>query len=286
MSVSMVAAFIAGVAALFAPCCITVLLPSYLGSVFRERTKVFIMTFIFFLGILTVFLPLGLGSAAFGQLLSRYHNQIFIIGGSFLLLLGALMIFGKHISLPFHVSPTLKSHHPFSVFTLGIFSGIATTCCAPVLAGVMALSVLPGSIFWGAVYTLSYVLGMVAPLFFIAAFLDKTQITKRFMNFRKPIEYKLGSKVVQLTIAELISGLMFALMGVITIALAFTNRLQVHSSYQIDINIFLTKVFNSVKGFVTVVPEYIWAFFFVVVFALLAIKAFKLFKKEKYEENG
>lgn len=55
---SIVAAFIAGVAALFAPCCITVLLPSYLGSIFKERYKVVLMTFIFFLGILTVFLPI------------------------------------------------------------------------------------------------------------------------------------------------------------------------------------------------------------------------------------
>ena len=86
VSTSMVSAFIAGIAALFAPCCITVLLPSYLGSIFRERSKVFLMTFIFFLGILVVFLPLGLGSAVFGQLLSRYHTFIFAVGGTVLLL--------------------------------------------------------------------------------------------------------------------------------------------------------------------------------------------------------
>ena len=32
---SLVTAFIAGTAALFAPCCITVLLPAYLGSIFK-----------------------------------------------------------------------------------------------------------------------------------------------------------------------------------------------------------------------------------------------------------
>ena len=88
ISTSMISAFIAGLAALFAPCCITVLLPSYLGSVFHDRRRVFLMTFIFFLGVLLVFLPLGLGSAAFGQFLSRYHNTIFIVMGAMLLFLG------------------------------------------------------------------------------------------------------------------------------------------------------------------------------------------------------
>ena len=45
---SLIAAFVAGVAALFAPCCITVLLPSYLGNIFKEKYKIFFMTFIFF----------------------------------------------------------------------------------------------------------------------------------------------------------------------------------------------------------------------------------------------
>jgi len=65
VSTSMVAAFIAGVAALFAPCCITVLLPSYLGSIFRERTKVFLMTFIAkgYIGF-SIFYTLGLPTAA------------------------------------------------------------------------------------------------------------------------------------------------------------------------------------------------------------------------------
>src|SRR3989338_2674094 len=170
LSASIIAAFIAGVAALFAPCCITVLLPSYFASIFRERRKVFLMTFIFFLGIIAVFLPIGLGAAALGKFFSRYHNVIFGVGGSFLTVLGAVILTGKHLALPWQVHPALKKHNAVSVFTLGVFSGIATTCCAPVLAGVLVLSALPGSIFWGSVYTLSYVFGMVAPLFLISFF--------------------------------------------------------------------------------------------------------------------
>ena len=60
---SLITAFVAGMAALFAPCCIGVLLPSYLASVFKTKTEIFLMTFVYYLGLLTIFMPLGFGAA-------------------------------------------------------------------------------------------------------------------------------------------------------------------------------------------------------------------------------
>src|SRR3989339_1423429 len=88
ISASFIASFFAGIAALFAPCCITVLLPTYLASIFKQKTTVFLMTFVFFLGLLTIFLPLGLGASFLSQLFSRYHDTIFVLGGIFLIFLG------------------------------------------------------------------------------------------------------------------------------------------------------------------------------------------------------
>ncbi|MEK7548001.1 MAG: cytochrome c biogenesis CcdA family protein [Patescibacteria group bacterium] len=287
LSASIVAAFIAGVAALFAPCCITVLLPSYFASIFRERHKIFLMTFIFFLGILTVFLPIGLGAAALGQIFSRYHNTIFAIGGIFLIILGVILLTGQHFSMPFRMNSSLKKHNALSVFSLGIFSGIATTCCAPVLAGVLTLAALPASLFWGAAYTLSYVLGMVAPLFLISLFLDKANFSQKLgQTFRKPIEYSIGGKKVNITLAEVISGVTFFIMGVFIIYLASTNRLFVHSGYQTMLNIYLTKFMDTVGGFVKIIPEYVWATILIIIIIYLIKYVSKQFKKEKYEERN
>lgn len=278
---SLLAAFVAGVAALFAPCCITVLLPSYFGSIFREKYKVFLMTFLFFLGILTVFLPLGLGFAALGQAFSRYHNVIFSIGGIFLFLLGAGMLLGKSFSLPFSVHPSLKKHNAASVFTLGIFSGIATTCCAPVLAGVMALSTMAGSLFWGVLYTVSYVLGMVAPLFLIAVFLDRYDVAGKMHAVNRSVSYRLGEKTVSLTVAQLISGAVFLLMGLTTIYLAFSNRLFAHSAYQTSINITMTQLLKEVDRFIGSVPQPVWGLVVVLVVVGIVRAAINQFKKEK-----
>lgn len=285
VSTSIVAAFVAGVAALFAPCCITVLLPSYLGSIFRERRKVFLMTFIFFMGILAVFLPIGLGFGVFSQLLSRYHNVIFAVGGAFLLILGLTMLLGKHFSFSSPVQPSLKSHHPWSVFTLGVFSGIATTCCAPVLAGVMALAALPGSVWLGGAYTLSYVLGMVAPLFFLALLLDRTGATQKLMRFRKPLHYRLGGRRVSVTIPDALSGIIFVGMGILTLSLALGNRLAVHSSVQVSINIWLTKFLNSIKGVTALLPESWWAVLVALFFLGLIARVLYIIKHEQSYET-
>ncbi len=95
------------------------------------------MTFIYFLGLLAVFMPIGLGASAITQVFSSYHNVIFTIGAIFLILLGLTMVSGFQLAMPAIVHPQLKNTGFVSVFALGVFSGIATTCCAPVLAGVL-----------------------------------------------------------------------------------------------------------------------------------------------------
>ncbi len=286
LSASIVAAFIAGVAALFAPCCITVLLPSYFASIFRERHRVFVMTFIFFLGISAVFLPIGLGAAALGQIFSRYHNVIFEVGGVFLTVLGVILITGRHFSPPFKTHPSLKKHNAVSVFSLGVFSGIATTCCAPVLAGVLALAALPGSVFWGGIYTLSYVFGMVAPLFLISLFLDKVNFEQKFQQiFHKPIRYKLGGKEISITVSEAVAGITFFVMGVLILYLAFTDRLFMQAGgYQTSINIYLTKILQSIGGGVQAIPEYAWALLLVIIIGGVIWRVVRQFNKEKYNK--
>ncbi|MEK7651736.1 MAG: cytochrome c biogenesis protein CcdA [Patescibacteria group bacterium] len=278
-STSIVAAFIAGIAALFAPCCITVLLPSYLGSVFKERYKVVLMTFIFFLGILTVFLPIGLGASALAQVFNRYHNLVFTLGGLMLSGLGIALLIGMDMSLPAFIKPSVKKYSVLSVYMLGIFSAIATTCCAPVLAGVLALSVTSGSILWGGVYTLSYVLGMVTPLFLIAFYLDKINFTQKFVSLRKPRTLKIKDFTWRFNLASAVAGFVFLGVGIYIIYLALVNRLAMQSNYQLSTNIIVANIVSSIRGFTQKVPESVWAGIVLLIFVMLIIYAIKQFKK-------
>ena len=274
---SLIAAFVAGVAALFAPCCIGVLLPSYLANVFKEKYKIFFMTFVFFLGMLTVFLPIGLGASLLAQLFSQYHNVIFTIGGIFLFILGLSMLFGKKLGAPTTVRDSFKKYVT-SVYLLGIFSAIATTCCAPVLAGVLVLSMASGTFVWGVIYTIAYVVGMTLPLFIIALFLDKYNLTEKIARARKKITLRLGSINWDVTISELVSSLIFIGMGSYITYLAFSDKLFNHSDYQLDMNIYSAKFLNIINSYVSLIPEYIWAVLFVGLvsyFVYLFIKQYK-----------
>lgn len=282
---SLVAAFVAGVAALFAPCCVSVLLPSYLGNIFKEKYKVFYMTFVFFLGMATVFLPIGLGASVLAGVFSKYHNQIFTVGGIFLIVLGLSMLFGKKFATPTSVRDGMKKHVS-SIYLLGIFSAIATTCCAPVLAGVLTLSVASGTVIWGVIYTLAYVLGMTLPLFIIAALLDKYNLTDKIKNSKKVIKMGFGNLTWRITISELISSLIFLLMGGYITYLAFANQLTMHpSDYQLNMNIYNAKFLNAIQGYIKIIPEYIWALIFVGILSYMFYAFIRLSKKQNNEKN-
>lgn len=280
-SASFIASFFAGVAALFAPCCITVLLPTYFASIFKQKSTIFLMTFVYFLGLLSIFLPIGLGVSFLSQIFREYHNTIFLIGGFFLLLLGLSLVLGKSFSFNSPVHPEMKGRGLMSVFILGVFSAIATTCCAPVLAGVLALSALPGSLLLGGIFTLAYVLGMVLPLFFIAALLDKKDFTKKFIAFRKTVNYQLLGRKISLTFANLFSGVMFLVLGIIIVILARAGRIESHSDYQLMVNIYTTKIIKSVESVTKFIPEPVWGLIFVSLFLAIIVLAYKQFKERR-----
>src|SRR3989344_4127493 len=132
--ISLLAAFVAGAVALFAPCCITFLLPAYLGSVFKEKERVLLMTLVFGLGIFVVLLPAVLGVAIIGRLLFRYHEAIYVFGGVVMLIVAAISFLGLKLPMPHLPGGSVSGKADVgSIFILGIFSGITSACCAPVL---------------------------------------------------------------------------------------------------------------------------------------------------------
>lgn len=277
---SLITAFIAGMAALFAPCCIGVLLPAYLASVFRTKTKIFLMTFVYFLGILTIFLPMGLGVAALSGFFTDNHGLFFALGGAFMLLLGISLLLGKSIMLPVHVHPKFEKYDFGSIYTLGVFSGIATTCCAPVLAGVLALSALPGSLWMGGLYALTFVIGMVVPLFLVAAFVDKSRIIKRFESLKRSVSYSLFGRRVTLSLSHLIAGVIFTLFGAFILIYERANPDVFTSNYQVEVNLLAARVTRFIESLTTNIPDALWALVFILLFSAIGWVAYRQAKSE------
>lgn len=249
---SLLASFIAGMVALFAPCCITFLLPAYFANVFKEKKQVVLMTFIYSLGIFTVMMPVVLGARALSQFFFNFHDQTYVIGGVFLIFVAFATLLG--FKLPMPVFGNLKrADDPLSTYILGLFSGITSACCAPVLIGVLALSSLSPTLAQGLLVGFFYVLGMVTPLYLASLFIDKRNLLEKPL-FRRPIhEIVVSGKTHLITVSSLVSFFMFAGIGIMIIFLSLSGRLAMTRSED-SVTQVIQSVAINVTQFVQSIP--------------------------------
>ena len=220
---SILSGFVGGVLALLAPCCVTVLLPAYLAAAFTTIRALVRMTFLFAAGIAVVILPIALGLAALGQLFTRYHPLLFGAGGLFLLALGVLTLRGRGIELPFGRAPTFAAHQGASIFALGLFSGAASSCCAPVLIGVLTLTALTNSFLGALAVSLAYVFGMVFPLFLLALAGDRFGWARSRLVRGTTVHLRVAGRERSIHSTNLVGGALFLAMGVLVLVLAATG---------------------------------------------------------------
>lgn len=219
---SFVAAFLAGIVALFAPCCITFLLPAYLGSVFKEKRRIVLMTLVFGLGIFAVLMPAVLGVSFVSRFLFRSHDVIYYTGGVVMVLSGFMALL--NVNLPMlsfaHGKKLGSSPDVTSVFVLGIFSGLTSACCAPVLVGILSLAFLSPSFLLALAVGGFYVLGMIMPLLLAGLVVDRKRLlTGAFMKRR------IGTFMM----GNVIAAAIFIPMGLAMIYLTMTGRLSMES---------------------------------------------------------
>lgn len=214
-------AFLGGVVALLAPCCVSVMLPAYLASGLRSRTRILTMTLVFAAGVGTLILPLALGASALSRLILGNHTPVFAVGGVLMLAGGIAMALGASFKLPMPGSAPRVGGGLGSVYVLGLFSGAASACCAPVLAGVVALASVAGSFAVASVIGVTYVFGMVAPLAAFALVWDRRDWGQSRFFRANSIKIRLGRRRRPTSLANLLSGGLLAAMGVLTAVLAF-----------------------------------------------------------------
>jgi cytochrome c biogenesis protein CcdA len=254
---SILAAFFAGGVALFAPCCIVFLAPSYLaGAIKNSRWRLLPLTFIFAAGLGLVLVPITLGMSLLAGAIARYHQPIYYAGGILMFALAALALSGRMWSLPsFLRAPDTTRGDSASFFALGVFSGIASSCCAPVLAGVMTLSVLSGSPIGGFTLGVAYVFGMVFPLFVMALLWDKAKLGEKKFLRAKLVRFRVAGRLVVTNNLNVAVAIAFVVMGAFVIALAGSADMTGGTAPQASASAALTDVFSSVQTFLSPVPE-------------------------------
>ena len=218
------ASFLGGMVALFAPCCISVMLPAYFATGFGRRVRLVLMTFVFAAGLATIVLPIALGAAGIGSGVQAHHTLIFGAGGLMMLGLGVFTLAGGKLVLPMPGMRPASGRGPVAVYSLGLFAGVASSCCAPVLAGVIALSGLSGSYMVALAIGVVYVFGMVFPLFTLALVWDRFNWGESRLLRGRTMRVRVGARHVSVHSTALLSGGLLVGMGLFTLVFAAQGK--------------------------------------------------------------
>lgn len=269
---SLMAAFIAGVIALFAPCCISVMLPAYFAGTYQNRKLLVAMTLIYAAGIATVILPITLGATFLVSLLNEQHTVIYTIGGLLLMLLAGNVLMGGEMHLP--MPGNRKNAAPISIYSLGIFSGITSSCCAPVLAGVIALSGFASSFSTAFLLGISYVMGMVLPLMLISLLWSKFDWrTSRLFQSRR-YRWKFFSLQREVTGTAVATGALLGIMGFISIWVGLTQEAMPGlTGWQAQLNLQFQRLNRTLVNAMQWVPNWLMVLLLIVTIILLIGRA-------------
>lgn len=272
----MVAAVVAGGIALFAPCCVSVMLPAYLASSLPNRRTLVAMTFLFGAGVATIVLPIALGASVLRRLVLTEHTTIYVVGGLLLLGLAVYALLGGSFRLPMPGRPAGRPVGASGVYTLGVFSGVASSCCAPVLAGVVALSGVASS--FGAALGLgtAYVFGMVAPLFVISLLWDRYDWRASALFRPRSFEWRVAGFHRRISGTNLASGVLFALMGIAALWIGLTgDAMPASGGWQARLALRLQRIGTDITDVLAWLPGWVVAVGLVVVVAALGRVAFR-----------
>jgi cytochrome c biogenesis protein CcdA len=179
VDIGLVTAFLGGMLAILSPCG-ALLLPAFFASTVGAGPRLLLHGSIFYLGLLLVLVPLGVGAGAIGTLFLTHRALVIGIASGILVVFGLLQIFGIGFD-PARLLPggqALQQRASSSVgviktFLLGSASGIAGFCAGPILGAVLTLAAAQGDLFTAGALLAVYGAGMVVPLLIIAALWGK-----------------------------------------------------------------------------------------------------------------
>ena len=275
ISTTIIASFIGGVVALFAPCCISVMLPAYFANTFRRRRELVAMTFVFALGVASVILPIAFGASALTRFIIGRHTLVFLIGAAMMVALGLAMVFGWRMPIPMPGMQAQRRRGPLSVLALGAFSGAASACCAPVLAGVVALAGAAGSFTAATAIGVAYVFGMVAPLFAMALLWDRFDWGDSRLIKGRMFHLQILGRRWAVHSTALIGGSLLIAMGGLTAVLGISGVAMPREGWQASLSADLQHYGDVTVNALSGIPGWVSAAAVFAALALLARKALR-----------
>jgi cytochrome c-type biogenesis protein len=213
---------LAGLVSFLSPCVLPLVPPylGYLGGMTLEQMtdekgldnaawrRVVIAAICFVLGFSTVFVGLGAGASAFGQVIQTYKAEMAIVAGLLIALfglhfLGILRIPLLYCEARYHTD--MKGASYLGSYLIGLaFAFGWTPCVGPILATVLTVAANEASLGAGVKLLAAYSLGLGVPFVLAAVAIGP------FMGFMKRFRRHMGRVEQFMGAVLLITGLLFA----------------------------------------------------------------------------
>lgn len=186
--ISLLGALLAGVLSFFTPCVLP-MVPFYLsymgglsvaelradgGVALGARRRLVASSVLFALGVSTIFVLLGMGATALGQVFARYLDPLSWVAAGLLTLFGLHFLGLVKIPLLYREARLDDGGTPTNVwgaYLMGLAFGFGwTPCVGPALASILMIASGMGDIWKGGTLLAVYGAGMTAPFVLAAAF--------------------------------------------------------------------------------------------------------------------
>lgn len=213
IEVGYLAAFLGGVLTLISPCG-ALLLPSFFAYAFDRRGALLARTAVFYLGLATTLVPLGMGASFASSLLFDHRQTVITVAGWLIIVLGIVQALGGGFALSLAQRAQARvagGTGTGAVFGLGAVYGLAGFCSGPILGAVLTVAAVDGRPWHGGALLAVYALGMAGPLFALATLWERFDLGRR--RWLRGRELRVGR--LRLHTTSVVSGLFFVGVGVL-----------------------------------------------------------------------
>lgn len=187
-----------------------------------SKRRVILASILFALGIMTVFVGLGITASTFGQLLRSYFDVLRYVAGALIMVMGLHFTGLVKIPLLYREARIDTGNKPVSyvgAYLVGLaFAFGWTPCVGPVLAAILFAAGAQETAWQGGSLLFAYGLGMTLPFVIAAVF------ASRFMAFMGRFRHWLG-------VVEKVMGVLLIIFG----ALIFFGQINRIAQWMLDV---------------------------------------------------
>ena len=150
IDIGLAGALVGGVLSLLSPCSV-MLLPAFFAYAFGSVRQILARTAIFYLGLVTTLVPLGVFASALGGLITTNRQTLISVVATLIIIAGLVLLLGITVPLPERLGATSLNQpgrqvSTLATFLLGTVYAVAGVCAGYVGSGCAGIVWITGRI--------------------------------------------------------------------------------------------------------------------------------------------